>query len=121
MLEHLAYLQKNYTNQWKNQPIEGEKDAIEVMKKQSLRYKQLKLKGYSNKSIENDFNTPIPMVLFNYDGKEEPVFMSPLDSLRYYFRTLQVGFVALDPSNGFIKSWIGGVDFTHFKYDHVLS
>lgn len=121
MLEHLAYLQKNYTNQWKNQPIEGEKDAIEVMKKQSLRYKQLKLKGYSDKSIEKDFNTPIPMVLFNYDGKEEPVFMSPLDSLRYYFRILQVGFVALDPSNGFIKSWIGGVDFTHFKYDHVLS
>jgi penicillin-binding protein 1A len=121
MLEHLSYLQKNYTSQWKNQPIEGEDEAIELMKKQSLRYKQLKLKGYTEKAIENDFNTPISMVLFNYDGEEEPVLMSPLDSLRYYFRILQVGFVALDPSNGHIKSWIGGVDFTHFKYDHVLS
>jgi penicillin-binding protein 1A len=61
------------------------------------------------------------MVLFNYDGEEDQVMMSPQDSLRYYFRILQVGFVALDPSNGNIKSWIGGVDFTHFKYDHVLS
>lgn len=121
MLEHLSYLQKNYTSQWKNQPIAGEEDAIELMKKQSLRYQQLKLKGYNENAIEKDFNTPISMVLFNYDGEEEPVLMSPLDSLRYYFRILQVGFVALDPSNGNIKSWIGGVDFTHFKYDHVMS
>jgi len=121
MLEHLSYLQKNYTSQWKNQPIQGEDEAIELMKTQSLRYKQLKLKGYSENAIKKDFDTPIPMVLFNYDGEEDQVMMSPLDSLRYYFRILQVGFVALDPSNGNIKSWIGGVDFTHFKYDHVLS
>ena len=121
MLEHLSYLQKNYTSQWKNQPIQGEEAAIELMKTQSLRYKQLKLKGYSENAIKKDFDTPIPMVLFNYDGEEDQVMMSPLDSLRYYFRILQVGFVALDPSNGNIKSWIGGVDFTHFKYDHVLS
>jgi len=121
MLEHLSYLQKNYSSQWKNQPIAGEEDAIELMKKQSLRYQQLKLRGYTENAIKKDFNTPISMVLFNYDGEEEPVLMSPLDSLRYYFRILQVGFVALDPSNGNIKSWIGGVDFTHFKYDHVMS
>jgi len=121
MLEHLSYLQKNYSSQWKNQPIAGEEEAIELMKKQSLRYQQLKLRGYTENAIKKDFNTPISMVLFNYDGEEEPVLMSPLDSLRYYFRILQVGFVALDPSNGNIKSWIGGVDFTHFKYDHVMS
>jgi penicillin-binding protein 1A len=121
MLEHLSYLQKNYSSQWKNQPIAGEEDAIELMKKQSLRYQQLKLRGYTENAIKKDFNTPISMVLFNYDGEEVPVLMSPLDSLRYYFRILQVGFVALDPSNGNIKSWIGGVDFTHFKYDHVMS
>jgi penicillin-binding protein 1A len=121
VLEHLSYLQKNYNSQWKNQPIAGEEEAIALMKKQSIRYRQLKLKGYSENAIEKDFNTPISMVLFNYDGKEEPILMSPLDSLRYYFRVLQVGFVALEPSNGNIKSWIGGVDFTHFKYDHVLS
>jgi penicillin-binding protein 1A len=121
MLEHLSYLQKNYSSQWKNQPIAGEEDAIELMKKQSLRYQQLKLRGYTENAIKKDFNTHISMVLFNYNGEEEPVLMSPLDSLRYYFRILQVGFVALDPSNGNIKSWIGGVDFTHFKYDHVMS
>lgn len=121
VLEHLSYLQKNYNSQWKNQPIAGEEEAIALMKKQSLRYQQLKLKGYSENAIEKDFNTPISMVLFNYDGEEEPILMSPIDSLRYYFRILQVGFVALDPSSGNIKSWIGGVDFTHFKYDHVLS
>lgn len=77
MLEHLSYLQKNYTSQWKNQPIQGEDEAIELMKTQSLRYKQLKLKGYSENAIKKDFDTPIPMVLFNYDGEEDEVLMSP--------------------------------------------
>jgi penicillin-binding protein 1A len=119
--EHLSYLQKNYTSQWKNQAIAGEEEAIELMKRQSLRYQQLRLKGASEKAIEKDFNTPVSMVLFQYDGEAEPVFMTPMDSLRYYFRILQVGFVALEPAKGHIKSWIGGVDFTHFKYDHVKS
>ena len=27
--------------------------------------------------------------------------------------------MTMDPFNGHIKVWVGGVDFDHFKYDHV--
>lgn len=27
--------------------------------------------------------------------------------------------MAYDPYSGFIKAWVGGIDFNHFKYDHV--
>lgn len=27
--------------------------------------------------------------------------------------------MAMDPYNGFIKAWVGGIDFEHFQYDHV--
>ena len=45
--------------------------------------------------------------------------MSPLDSLAYYKRYLQAGFMAMNPLNGQIKAWVGGTNFKFFKFDHV--
>lgn len=47
------------------------------------------------------------------------MMMSHMDSIRYYKKFLQSGMVAMDPYNGFIKAWVGGIDFEHFQYDHV--
>ncbi|PTB96712.1 penicillin-binding protein, partial [Marivirga lumbricoides] len=46
--------------------------------------------------------------------------LSVLDSIKNSLKTLQAGFLAMEPSNGAIKAYVGGVDFEHFKYDHVL-
>ena len=27
--------------------------------------------------------------------------------------------MAMDPSNGEVRAWVGGIDFEHFKYDQV--
>jgi len=45
--------------------------------------------------------------------------MTPLDSIKYYKHLLQTGFMAMDPRSGFVKSYVGGIDFNHIKYDHV--
>ncbi len=45
--------------------------------------------------------------------------MSPLDSIRYYKHFLRTGFMAMDPVTGNVKAYVGGIDFTNFKYDHV--
>jgi len=45
--------------------------------------------------------------------------MSPLDSIRYHFALLQVGFMAMEPYTGYIRAWVGGIDYDHFQYDHV--
>ncbi|PMD95644.1 transglycosylase [Siphonobacter sp. BAB-5405] len=44
---------------------------------------------------------------------------SSLDSLSYYKRMLQAGMFAMDPQTGYIKAWVGGLDYNYFKYDHV--
>lgn len=32
---------------------------------------------------------------------------------------LQSGFLSMDPCNGFVKAWVGGIDFNYFQFDHV--
>lgn len=61
---------------------------------------------------------PYKMKVFSYDGEKE-VTMSPIDSIRYYKRFLHAGMMSMDPRNGHVKAWVGGVNFKYFKYDHV--
>lgn len=44
-----------------------------------------------------------------------------IDSIRTVARTIEVGFIALDPHTGQIKALVGGRNFRHFKYglNHV--
>ena len=58
------------------------------------------------------------MTVFNYDYERDTVFSS-YDSLNYYKRFLQAGFMSMDPATGHIKAWVGGVNHKYFKYDHV--
>ena len=69
-----------------------------------------------------DFNTEIEMVVFNHDENGiDTVVMTPYDSVRYHNMHLQAGMLAVDPSTGYIKAWVGGIDHKFFKYDHVNS
>lgn len=62
--------------------------------------------------------TPYKMKVFSWNGEKE-MTMSPIDSIRYYKRFLHAGMMSMDPRNGHIKAWVGGVNFKYFKYDHV--
>ncbi|MCB0763780.1 MAG: transglycosylase domain-containing protein, partial [Flavobacteriales bacterium] len=64
------------------------------------------------------FDTPVPMRVFSWHGELDTV-MSPMDSIRYYKSFLQSGLLSMDPHTGFVKAWVGGIDFKHFQYDHV--
>ncbi len=68
--------------------------------------------------IPRMFNKRVKMKVFAYKGDIDTV-MTPLDSIRYYKSFLQTGFVAMEPKTGFVKAWVGGINFKHFKYDHV--
>ena len=62
------------------------------------------------------------MNIFAYnEAGEESVVMSPMDSIRYHQKLMQLGSVSMDPSNGHIKTWVGGIGNKYFKYDHVQS
>ena len=64
------------------------------------------------------FEKKTPMHVFSWKGEIDTV-MSPMDSIRYYKQFMQSGMLSLDPHTGFVRAWVGGIDFHHFQYDHV--
>lgn len=87
-------------------------------KQNSDRYKKMKVKGASEKEIEQAFNTEIDMRVFSWKGDRDTV-MTPYDSIRYYKHFLRSGLVSIEPQTGHIKAWVGGINHRYFKYDAV--
>lgn len=95
---------------------------IEARAKQTTRYKQLKAEfGTDEKAIWAAMRKPLKMKVFVYGGRrnEKDTTMSPLDSIKYYKRLLNTGFMSMDPRSGYVRAWVGGINFKHMKFDHV--
>ena len=69
-------------------------------------------------SIDIIFATPTKMTIFTHQGDKDTI-LSPLDSLKYYKTFLHAGLMSMDPHTGYIKAWVGGVNYQNFAYDHV--
>ena len=87
-------------------------------RKKSERFRTMKAAGVSTAEIEKSFELPTQMRIFSW-GDDIDTILTPNDSIRYYKGILQSGMMSLEPSTGFVKAWVGGVDFHHFAYDHV--
>lgn len=73
-------------------------------------------------AVKKEFNKPVKMKVFDYNQKfEKDTTMTPLDSLKYHHLFLQIGSLAVDPRNGHVKAWIGGINHKYFAYDHTRS
>lgn len=84
----------------------------------SERYASLKKEEWKEEDIISNFNQPIKMTLFSWNGYKDTI-MSPRDSIVYYKNYLRSGLISIDPHTGFVKAYVGGIDYKHFKYDHV--
>lgn len=87
--------------------------------RQSERYRVMKAAGASENEILKAFNTRMEMPIFTYHGEIDTT-MTPLDSIRYYKKFLRCGFMSMDPKNGAVKAYVGGLDFIHFAYDMCM-
>ena len=87
--------------------------------RRSDRWYGMEQQGYGKVQIEKEFDKPVPMKVFSWEGEIDTV-MSPRDSVRYYKQFLQAGMMSMDPKTGYVKAWVGGTDFYHFKFDHVI-
>lgn len=125
--EHIKELQGLFDKELKNKrnaPFAWNvnKEEIQTMMRQGMkrseRYRVLKKAGLSEEQIEKNFDTKIPMTVFNWKGAIDTV-MSPKDSVRYYKGFLQTGFMSMEPQTGYIKAWVGGINHKYFQYDHV--
>ena len=86
--------------------------------RQTDRYRELKGDGKTMDEIMADFKKAIPMKVFSYQGERDTV-MSPYDSILYHKQYLRASFVAIDPSTGYVKAYVGGPNYRYFKYDMV--
>jgi penicillin-binding protein 1A len=125
--EHMTELQKQFTKECKtkkNAPFAWNvtKEQIENIMmssmKRSDRYRSLKNAGLSQEEILTEFKKPVAMTVYSLRGDIDTT-MSPWDSIRYYKGFLHTGFMSIEPSTGYVKAWVGGVNHKHFKFDHV--
>lgn len=127
VLEHMTDLQKLFTKECKtkkNAPFAWNvnKEQIENIMmssmKRSDRYRSLKNAGLSKEQILAEFKKPVSMTVYSLRGEIDTT-MTPWDSMRYYKSFLHTGFMSIEPSTGYVKAWVGGVNHRHFKFDHV--
>ncbi|MBI5914066.1 MAG: transglycosylase domain-containing protein [Bacteroidetes bacterium] len=122
--EQMAALQKSFINHFKGYQGAipwGSDELLEQQKKLTERYQHLKEAGLSEAEIDSNFLTPVPMTVFSWETEtqDKDTLMAPIDSLRYYLSVLNTGLLAAEPQTGKILAWVGGINFKHFKFDHV--
>ncbi len=127
MTQHMTEIQKLFSKECrkkKNAPFDYRvtKEEINSIMTSSVhrsdRYRNLKAQGLSAVEIEKKFRAPVPMKIFSWKGEIDTT-MTPMDSIRYYKTFLRSGFMSMDPHTGYIKAWVGGINYKHFKYDQV--
>lgn len=101
-----------------NTSEEAIQTSLKRAMKQTDRYRKAKKNGLTNDEIDKEFNTPIDMMVFSYDGMIDTT-MSPMDSIRYYKAFARCGVMSINPANGHVKAYVGGPNFSHFQYDMV--
>ena len=117
---HVKLMQGKFFEHWKGREPWGQyKELITAGMKRSDRYRIMKAAGATEAEIEKAFNTPVKMKVFSYTRGEVDTTMSPLDSIKYYKYFMQAGLMSMDPTTGYVKAWVGGINHKYFKYDHV--
>jgi penicillin-binding protein 1A len=115
MKAQMKILQTRFQNQL------GKKTVASIAKSklhQIPQYRTLKAQGLSEKEITAKLMKPVKTKIFTWDGDEDEE-ISLYDSLKHHLQFLQTGIMAMDPTNGNIKVWVGGIDHRFFQYDHV--
>ncbi|OJU48094.1 MAG: transglycosylase [Bacteroidales bacterium 45-6] len=124
----MKLLQKRFDDHWRGQnPWQDENHKeiplfAERLAQQTHTYKLISTKYKGNKdSIDYYLNKPHLVELFDYEHENGRVkkMMSTMDSIRYMNRFMHTGFVAMEPQTGYVKAWVGDVDFNFWKYDKV--
>ncbi len=123
---HLTNLQKEFFKQAKtnkNAPFIKLSDAeterlMDRARRASERWRQMSNQGKSESEIIKSFSVKTDMTVFSWKGERDTI-MTPNDSIRYYKHFLQTGVMAMEPKTGYVKAWVGGINYKHFQYDHV--
>ena len=125
VVQQMPIIQRKLTNYLKNTSDKTWKEhenVIVAAMKSSERWRNLKEEELKDEEIRKTFSVKVKMKVFSWNAKRElDTIMTPRDSIKYHRQLLQTSFVAMDPKNGEVKCWVGGIDFKWFKFDHVTA
>lgn len=117
-------LQQRLDNVWGNELPWRDKEGnvipnfLEDHAKKLPIYASLMKKYNDEAKVFEELNKKKSMEVFTWDGMEK-VDYSTMDSLKHYLTMLNTGMMVMDPYNGNIKVWVGGINHNYYKFDHV--
>lgn len=119
MTEHMATLQKAFEASYgQNAPWLKSQEIISSALSRTPYYRKLQAQGFSDKVILDSMNKPSKAELFDWDGTTLKN-ATQIDSVKHYLKFLNAGMLAVNPYTGAVKTWIGGINYKHFQFDHV--
>ena len=127
--EQMQNVQRSFDNHWRGlgDPWRDAKgnvipNFIEDIARRSDAYKMLVARFPNNPdSVRHYMNKPHRVKLFSYgeEGRVKYEEMSTMDSIRYMVKYMHTGFVAMEPQTGYVRAYVGDIDFKTWKYDKV--
>ncbi|MBP5418667.1 MAG: transglycosylase domain-containing protein [Bacteroidales bacterium] len=116
--KHLTAVQQKFDEQWKGKEPWGKSSIYANAYKQSERYKKMKSAGCTDAEIDTAMNRAVEMLIYDAEGAHTEM-MTPADSVRKAVTIVNAGFLALNPQNGYVLAYVGGINHTLSQIDHV--
>lgn len=113
--DHKGRSKAPFSNNLTHSEIE---QVIRNTKRRSERWRVLRTAGLDEDAILASFDEPVPMSVFSWNGDIDTI-MSPKDSIIYYKYILRASFMSMEPHTGFVRAYVGGINYQHFKFDQV--
>jgi penicillin-binding protein 1A len=104
---HLGKMQQQLNRQYSNG---SDKASLDALVNKEL--KRLKLTEVADVKKRRE--------IFTWKGFSSDS-ISVRDSLSANLKLLHAGLIAVDPNDGFVKAWVGGVDFRTQPYDQIFA
>jgi len=119
MQEHMSKLQAAFESSYgKSAPWETNRKLLENEINKLPQVKAYKEKGLTDQQIKDSLSVKRPTDLFTWKG-DTLKNISTLDSLKHYLKFLNTGMLSIEPTTGAVRTYVGGIDYRYFKYDHI--
>lgn len=119
MKSHISKLQNDFEASYgKNAPWKTNSKLLKSAINNLSIVRSYKEAGLTDAQIDDSLNVKRNVELFSWQG-DTIRNISAIDSLKHYLKFLNTGMLSIDPSTGAVRTYVGGIDYRFFKYDHV--
>ncbi|KAB1069835.1 penicillin-binding protein [Tamlana haliotis] len=118
MKSHMAKLQAAFEASYGDSGPWNDKKLVDAEVKKLKKYKQYQAQGLTEEQINDSLAVKRHVELFSWEG-DTIKNISVRDSISQYLKLLNTGMLSVDPSTGAVRTYIGGINYRVFKYDHI--